>query len=155
MLPPSPLVRGHPKRLRNLTVWQPVSSDSPLYSDSLTCPILVRLLSRHPSHPLLNTRSCLVFLSCFLKVKLPDINGVNIDTWMTCYVRMACLILFAPPWSVDSWCQLTSNADATEDAFWPFWPLDRTGDALWLGVDLDKKEGWYGGNANGRSVSHQ
>eukprot|EP00435_Cladocopium_sp_Y103_P059562 s1531_g21.t1 len=38
-------------------------------------------------------------------VKLPEINGVNID------------------------------------AFWPFWPLDRTGDALWLGVDLDKREG--------------
>ena len=27
------------------------------------------------------------------------------------------------------------------DAFWPFWPVDRSGDALWLGVDLDKKEG--------------
>lgn len=39
------------------------------------------------------------------EVKLPEINGVNID------------------------------------AFWPFWPLDRTGDALWLGVDLDKREG--------------
>lgn len=30
---------------------------------------------------------------------------------------------------------------ACQDAFWPFWPLDRTGDALWLGVDLDKREG--------------
>jgi len=46
---------------------------------------------------------CLKAVLC--EVKLPDINGVNID------------------------------------AFWPFWPLDRTGDALWLGVDLDKKEG--------------
>ena len=27
------------------------------------------------------------------------------------------------------------------DAFWPFWPLDRTGEALWIGVDLDKMEG--------------
>ncbi|CAJ1399170.1 unnamed protein product [Effrenium voratum] len=27
------------------------------------------------------------------------------------------------------------------DAFWPFWPVDRTSDALWLGVDLDKGEG--------------
>lgn len=39
------------------------------------------------------------------EVKLPDLNGVNID------------------------------------AFWPFWPLDRAGEALWLGVDLDKMEG--------------
>ncbi|CAK9003789.1 Protein arginine N-methyltransferase 9 (Protein arginine N-methyltransferase 10) [Durusdinium trenchii] len=41
------------------------------------------------------------------EVKLPDLNGVNID------------------------------------AFWPFWPLDRAGEALWLGVDLDKMEGEF------------
>ncbi|CAE6967423.1 slc35b2 [Symbiodinium natans] len=30
------------------------------------------------------------------------------------------------------------------DAFWPFWPTDRAFDAaLWLGVDLDKKEGQF------------
>jgi type II protein arginine methyltransferase len=56
-----------------------------------------------PVAPVIPARLKLFGVLC--EVKLPDLNGVNMD------------------------------------AFWPFWPLERMGSALWLTVDVDKGEG--------------